>query len=333
MRGTSFPAQIRLLDAGSVQSMRGYGTLVGVLFLMAGCVEASSAPPAASPNAFAPPPPSAAPAEFSEDTGGVEGTVTDAELQPVAGAVVSIKELETQTVAAEDGRFTFSKVPPGDYTMYAAALGYESVGKRIQVIVGEVTTVALALSPIPIVEPFYETKHAAGMLACAVDVQPVIGVAACGAPGVNTSVGDRFLLLWEWQYPVANWHGAVLETHWQSNQIFSQGLNPIWEVTPCHNDNDVTFDEGGGRSPMIFYVNETKIAEVIDNLAQDKGCDAGEENCQDEICIVQSRMFSEAETTQQAADLGLTWQQTYENFFTAFYHSTFPEGFTAKADT
>ena len=312
--------------------MNGYIVIVGILFLVAGCVESEGAQQETGSDLNASPPPEAAPAEFSEDTGGIEGTVTDAELQTIGGALISIDGLDVTTESAQDGRFTFSRLTPGEYTLFAAALGYESVGKRVTVAAGAATPVALTLAPIPITEPYYEIQQAMGMLACAVDIQPVVGVAACGAPVINTTLSDRFLIVWQLGYPTEDWDGLVVETHWTSNQILSQGLSPIWEITGCPNDNDVTFDEGGGRSPVIFYVNEENITEVIDNAAEGKGCASSDENCNADDCLVVSRMFSEAETTQQAADVGLTWQQTYENFFTSFFHSSYPEGFTAKQD-
>lgn len=258
--------------------------------------------------------------------------MTDAELVPLAGALVSISDQGQTTTSAQDGGFAFSQVTPGQYAVYAALLGYESAGKSVNVVAGEVTGVQFSLAPIPIEEPFHQIMSAKGMLGCAVDIQPVVGVAACGLPVVNTTVSDRFLIVWTLGLPTENWDAAVFETHWTSNQVLSQGLNPIWEINACSNDNDVTFAEGGGRNPMIFYVNQSKIEEVIDNAANDKGCGSSEANCNEDDCKIHSRMFSEAETTGQTADVGLTIQQTYENFFSSFFDSTFPEGYSAKTD-
>lgn len=300
-------------------------------FALSGCVGGSSKSSETAGPAEAPP--TARPAEISDETGGVEGTVLDPELVPVAGAQVAIAELNVETVSAQDGRFSFSQVAPGTYTLFALKLGYESAAKKIPVVAGEVTPVQVTIAPLPITEPYSVLMSAKGVLGCAVDIDGIIGVAACGLPVVNSTVGDRFLILWDLREPTPPWNGSVFETHWKSNQILGQGLNPIWEVEPCYNDNDVTFAEGGGRSPVIFRVDEDKTKLVLKNLRENRGCNAGKNNCNEEKCLVVSRMFTEAETTGTFPDVGFTIQQTYENFFTAFFFEPAPEDYTAKPDT
>lgn len=58
--------------------------------------------------------------------GSISGIVTDAASQPVQGAIVSLTELRLQAITAADGRFGFSSVPDGQYTLVARRLGYAS---------------------------------------------------------------------------------------------------------------------------------------------------------------------------------------------------------------
>src|SRR5687767_9241469 len=118
--------------------------LVFGLAAFAGCVESESA--------TAPPPAqqAAGPASFDETSGGIEGSVTDTELQPVANAVVGILPSETVTQAVQvltdgAGHFSLSHVAPGKQTLQATALGYSSDAKSIEVVAGSVVTVAFII--------------------------------------------------------------------------------------------------------------------------------------------------------------------------------------------
>ncbi len=56
----------------------------------------------------------------------VAGTITDAASQPIQGAIVSLAELRLQSITGACGRFSFSGVPSGDYTIVARHPGYAS---------------------------------------------------------------------------------------------------------------------------------------------------------------------------------------------------------------
>jgi hypothetical protein len=93
------------------------------------------------------------------EVGAVEGRVVDDAVNPIAGAQVGIT-LDSgilQAVADAQGGFVIPNVPAGRHTIGAIALGYTSAAKSIEVAVGEVTSVTLALVPIPVVEPYVET--------------------------------------------------------------------------------------------------------------------------------------------------------------------------------
>lgn len=57
----------------------------------------------------------------------ISGVVTDSVGQPVSGAIVSLAELHLQSVTGADGRFAFSGIPGGDYTLVARRLGYATL--------------------------------------------------------------------------------------------------------------------------------------------------------------------------------------------------------------
>lgn len=93
------------------------------------------------------------------ETGAVEGVVIDDAVNPVVGAQVATTSAAgvVQSVTEESGKFVLNGVTPGRQTIFAAALGYNSVAKVVEVVAGEVTSISLTISPIPIVQPFVET--------------------------------------------------------------------------------------------------------------------------------------------------------------------------------
>ncbi|MBI2077796.1 MAG: carboxypeptidase regulatory-like domain-containing protein [Euryarchaeota archaeon] len=127
--------------------------VVAALFctgFLAGCVEDAQSTAA---GASAGPQVSSGPAEFDDSTGAVEGTVTDAEVVPIAGVQVAILrggEMPEDLVVLTDegGHFSISRVPPGDHQIVAQRLGYASTGKRITVEQGAVLTVPLMLEKL-----------------------------------------------------------------------------------------------------------------------------------------------------------------------------------------
>jgi iron complex outermembrane receptor protein len=56
----------------------------------------------------------------------IEGTVRDAEGQPLAGVLLRIAELQRIEYSHEDGRWHFERLPTGSYTLVAERIGYGS---------------------------------------------------------------------------------------------------------------------------------------------------------------------------------------------------------------
>ena len=126
--------------------------LVLVVGALSGCVGAESSDATQDGNG---PGVTAGPAAFDDTTGGIEGSVTDTELVPVAGALVGIltsaSSAEPITVMTDEaGRFSISHVPPGSQTLQVSALGYGSTSKRVEVVPGQVATVQLVIEKIAI---------------------------------------------------------------------------------------------------------------------------------------------------------------------------------------
>lgn len=324
--------------------------LIMTSVLFAGCVGSeSTAPP---PSSVAP---SASAAEFSEDTGAIEGLVLTDESLPAEEATVGIIETGELTITALDGRFSFSNLAPGKYSVSVAALGYEATAKVVTVEPGVVTNANFVLVPVPIDEPYHETVMKVGTLSCSITMLPgwplwipdpsqptntsrgllapnwYTGLQACGV------IDDRFIQ----QFNVsAGVEELLLEVRWDSTQVLGSGLSIAWEHPNGVNDGSPVFESPSGQSPLRAFANHTKVLEV----ANHQEIDPLEDDWQ-----TQTRVFSAANTTEFYApitfppippwgqpsnkfDVGFAFEQRTEQFQTNFYGMVMPADFSAMAD-
>ena len=83
----------------------------------------------------------------AQDTGTIQGTVTDAQGgSPVVGARVNVDGTAIGAATGSDGRFVLRNVPAGTRTVRAAMLGYASAQRTVAVTAGGTATVAFSLS-------------------------------------------------------------------------------------------------------------------------------------------------------------------------------------------
>jgi len=87
-----------------------------------------------------------APPLFAQ-TGTVTGVVVDrGTRQPLAGAQVTIPELNRGMATAANGRFLIPNIPAGTYEIEAQLIGYESGRQTVQVVGGEATVIDFELT-------------------------------------------------------------------------------------------------------------------------------------------------------------------------------------------
>lgn len=149
-------------------------------------------------------------ASFSEDTGAIRGIVTSTELQPLAGARVTILELSREANTSEAGVFAFSEIPPGDYKLVVEALGYTSIARALSVLVGQITELNVALEVLPILEPYVELLIFRGFAVCDINAVFIILQTPSAVPGCNQLKG---------QFPVdvkETWRYGIFEAAWRS---------------------------------------------------------------------------------------------------------------------
>src|SRR4051812_29505931 len=82
----------------------------------------------------------------AQGTGVIGGRVTDRTGAPVAGAMMSIAELSRATSTDSSGRYRFTDVPSGTFTVAARRIGYVPAASRVT-IGAFVSTLDMVLSP------------------------------------------------------------------------------------------------------------------------------------------------------------------------------------------
>jgi hypothetical protein len=280
--------------------------------------------------------PSAAPAEFDATTGGIEGQVVDDQFLPIVGATVGILQLSVTTQTDAAGRFSFSKIEPGAYDLAAGLVGYDSYLTKVTVVAGEVRRVDITLVPLAITEPYQILQHQRGLFGCGASWRPAVavsGIAACGLLSLlgDLNTYDKFLLVWNLGNSTAQgWNASVFEMQWNTNQAVGKGLNMIWEVNGCSNVGSARFSSVQGRSPLKGVADDG----IVDRITKGTTCSGSTNRCNVDKCDIQSRVFSSPDSVGSSypADIGFTFQQQFDQYHTAFFHSPPPDDYTALAE-
>ncbi len=71
----------------------------------------------------------AASQQMSNSQSSISGIISDSASRPLAGAIVSLAELRLQSITSSDGRFAFTGIPQGDYTLVVRRIGFASAVK------------------------------------------------------------------------------------------------------------------------------------------------------------------------------------------------------------
>ncbi len=93
------------------------------------------------------------------------GRVTDGAGDPVADAHVALVGTARGTATDAAGRFAMDALPPGAYTVRATAVGYAAATRRVTLVAGDTTAVALTLAAVRLALPAVEVNAAARDLA------------------------------------------------------------------------------------------------------------------------------------------------------------------------
>lgn len=216
---------------------------MAVTLVLAGCM--GGAGPAGTSGTDPPKP------TFDADTGAIEGTVTNDERMPVAAAALAVRgAVSRDTTTDASGRFAFGNLPPGEYDLLVAALGYEEFARKATVALGEVTAIDVTLNPIPISGVPYKRLHGpltgkffCGFSALVSGPCKVIGLSDSNHPveqqwrSVSGGEGNIFefrdIHKKNRSNPDDEFSAAVVEITWRSGSAGSQWLQSTIEDLPA----------------------------------------------------------------------------------------------------
>ena len=84
-----------------------------------------------------------------DETGNLEGTITDSQTsQPVSGVNVTISPGNSSYTTGADGKYSFSGLNQGDYTVQASKSGYVTNTKEVAVFAGDTRKWDIVITPL-----------------------------------------------------------------------------------------------------------------------------------------------------------------------------------------
>lgn len=312
----------------------GAGFLVGLLVL-SGCAASEGAGPAdAGPSA-------AFPAEFDENTGGLEGIVTDDALAPLAGALVGLLDRDLTTETDAEGRYSFSKLAPGRVQVVVQQLGYGSSSRSVEVLAGQVTRANFELVALAVEEAYHVTQQGVGRTFCGMAWRTPVpalngALAACGVfYGTPIDNVDTFVVVFTLSAEnVSKIRAIVFETQWQATQAFGSGMDVLWEayqdiLAYTFTEPVRRFARVQGPSPLHIVVDDDTIKQnVTKHKPPPKYCAPGGK------CKLWARNFPYASTLGPSApaDVAIYYDQRYTHYVTEFFGDYPPPKFSVLPD-
>lgn len=203
-------------------------------------------------------------AEVSDDSGGIEGLITNPAVEPIEGATVQIEETGDETTTASDGSYAFSEVPPGLYTLQVRAEGFLDAEREVDIVAGEVTTADIVLTEQPNTVPYMQQFESSGFMECSVGVAAVVVIGSsnvCEQGGNTTNTETEFTHEIEpdpWQ--------IVTEVEWEPSSpladrfwmnVEPQGFDSAWKVA---------FADAREEGPIIYNTDRAQMTGIVQNF-------------------------------------------------------------------
>lgn len=288
-------------------------------------------------------------ADVTDQTGGIEGVVTDAAVQPVVGANVTLVETGKTTQTADDGSYAFSRVAPGEHSLRFEASGYVPARETVTVQAGQAAAVDMILTHLSLQEPFIQQIELNGFVECGIGwkqeaaevISPLLydsALAACAVPnlylGGNTT-NDRFLHYFELEAPIGT---VVYELDWDGGDTPATNppLRTIMEVEGFINQNGSRIMDVRGHSPIHVRLEADDWQDLSQNFTERcEGLNGSEEdddwcghNFWDNGWPMALRVFATGSCFETPASACLVLQQEFTHYVSAFYNQAAPEGFS-----
>lgn len=116
----------------------------------------------------------------AEEGGSILGSVTDDEFRPIVDVTVFLAEFEVDATTDEGGRYAFTDVPVGTYTLTFEHPSYETAGRKADVAVGVEKRLDVILEPLPFAGSYHETVISKGLIVAG---EAFVDILFCGELG------------------------------------------------------------------------------------------------------------------------------------------------------
>ncbi len=287
-------------------------------------------------------------AQVTEDTGGIQGVVTNEAIEAVGGVTVTLEETGETRESGMDGSFAFSELTPGTYTLTFEGDGFLTTEEQADVQAQEVTFVDIVLPDEPTRTPYSVENAMNGFIECSA-ATPVVLVAVCSVPNTvvnivesETGLGvggnatnDQFLF--NWHVDPDPWQ-ITTEMEWEDEQPLAEEFRMIIEPGIA-NEDQTRLAEEIGPSPLHATIDREQIAEVdqiLDELCEGERDPEGALASQDpdtycgydiieEGALFMTRVFVDRDGDPT---LAAAIQQEFTHFVTTFHHGPACEDFS-----
>lgn len=283
----------------------------------------------------------------TDDTGGIEGTVTNPAIEAIPDATALLVEIGEETQTTMDGAFAISHVPPGAYTLRVEAQGHAGTERPVTITAGLVETVDIVLAENADETPYQHTIDMTGFVECGLgwrqdlaDIgQPLLqdsAIAACAVPNLyldGNATNDRFLHTFSLDPPLTD---VVYEMGWDegTTDATSPALRTIMELDGFINVPDARILDKRGPNPIHMHLTEDHWTSLENNITTN--CEEAEDGESDWCSLnprtngfnMVQRVFATGDCYDTPVSTCAVFQQEFKHFVTAFYHQGAPETYS-----
>ncbi|MDX1611199.1 MAG: carboxypeptidase-like regulatory domain-containing protein [Candidatus Thermoplasmatota archaeon] len=287
-------------------------------------------------------------AEFTADAGGVEGVVTDAAVQPIQGANVTLVETNETVTTAADGSYALSNVAPGTYTLAVNAPGFISSQQPVTVRANQASVVDFIITQLALEEAYTQQIEWNAFFECGIGVGANLTAADMGYPSVTwaacatlnfqgNTTNDDFSHNIDLEAPL---HTLVWEAQWDPSGN-AAGDN-LWLAADVQGHaglgagNWTVFRDTSVSSPFRAQVDKPTFQE-ISTYFQERCEGTGEEEQDDSFCgynfwdngwPLTIRTFTAVDCLPTPVSACAPLQLQVQHVFSAFYNAPAPAGFS-----
>lgn len=237
----------------------------------------------------------------------IAGTVTDAALTPLEGAVVRIDGANESATTDASGAFAL-RVPPGEYLVLASYDAHRGGALRAAPGPGETARLAFTLAALPTERPEVVVAEQHGLISCGatVGLADQETDAACGGSDPNQRTSLRFGI-----DATHGLSGAVIEVAWEPSTEAAGRLRVLVSTGEGEAATLLAASEGDG------HVLISLPARVLEGaLAPGATLD---------IQVAPTGSLTDEEA---GIDAGAAFQQPFAAYLSMFYHQAQPTGYS-----